>query len=124
MLHTPHNSLKAKDVNGQRQADFIDCIAWDKQAEFLQQWFTKGMLAIVTGRIQSRNWQDKNGNKRISIEINCEEISFGETKKSRESGTLSLGGNGEPVPPTNSPLPPDDSGFQQLAEGDDSDVPF
>lgn len=73
-----------KGPNGERQTDFIDCVAWGRQAEFVSQWFTKGMMAIVVGRIQSRNWEDKNGNKRVSIEINVDEVSFGETKKSRE----------------------------------------
>lgn len=73
-----------KGSDGERQTDFIDCVAWGRQAEFLNQWFKKGMMAIVVGRVQSRNWEDKNGNKRVSIEINVDEVSFGETKKSRE----------------------------------------
>lgn len=93
-----------KDQSGNKQTDFIDCVAWGKQADFVCQWFTKGMLAVVCGRVQSRNWQDKNGNKRTSIEVNCEEVSFGETKKSREQG-----GAGS-------------DNFEEL--GDDDDVPF
>lgn len=73
-----------KDGNGNKQTDFVNCVAWDKRAEFVHQWFAKGMLAIVVGMIQSRNWKDKNGNNRTSIEVICNEISFGETKKSRE----------------------------------------
>lgn len=72
-----------KNENGQYIADFIDFVAWGKIGEFVKQWFTKGMVAIVVGRIQSRNWEDKNGSKRTTIEINVNEISFGETKKSR-----------------------------------------
>lgn len=71
-----------KDQNGERQTDFIDCVAWGRQAEFVAQWFTKGSMAIVVGRIQSRRWQDQNGNNRTAIEVNCDEVSFGETKKS------------------------------------------
>ena len=93
-----------KDQNGNKQTDFIDCVAWGKQADFVCQWFTKGMMAVVCGRVQSRNWQDKNGNKRTSIEVNCEEVTFGETKKSREQG-----GAGS-------------DNFEEL--GDDDDVPF
>lgn len=70
-----------KGPNGERQTDFIDCVAWGKQAEFVKSWFAKGMMAIVVGRIQSRNWQDKNGNKRTSIEVNTDEVKFGESKK-------------------------------------------
>lgn len=76
-----------KDANGEKQTDFIDCVAWSKQAEFVAQWFSKGMMAIVVGRIQSRKWQGQNGNNRTAIEINCEEVSFGETKKNRDSNS-------------------------------------
>ena len=77
-----------KDQNGERQTDFIDCVAWGRQAEFVAQWFTKGSMAIVVGRIQSRRWQDQNGNNRTAIEVNCDEVSFGETKKSRDAYRL------------------------------------
>ena len=76
-----------KDANGEKQTDFIDCVAWGKQAEFVSQWFSKGAMAIVVGRIQSRKWQDQNGNNRTAIELNCEEVSFGETKKNRDSNS-------------------------------------
>ena len=121
--------------NNERVTDFIDCVAWGRTAEFMQQWFTKGMLAIVVGRIQSRSWEDRNGNKRVSIEINCDEVSFGETKKSRENGGSYAGGYGNgsqlrpegqsygsqaPIPSFD--LPADDSDFAELA--DDGEVPF
>ena len=72
---------------GERQTDFIDIVAWRRTAEFVSQWFTKGMMIIVTGSIQSRNWQDKNGNNRTSVEVVADEVQFGESKKSRESNT-------------------------------------
>lgn len=130
-----------KDASGNKQTDFIDCVAWGRQAEFLTQWFQKGMLAIVVGRIQSRNWEDKNGNKRVSIEVVCDEISFGETKKSREENAYSGGGydrapQGDsygapqsgsysaPAAPTFD-LPTGDSDFAELSDDDDEgDVPF
>ena len=65
-----------KDQNGERQTDFIDCVAWGRQAEFVAQWFTKGSMAIVVGRIQSRRWQDQNGNNRTAIEIVASNINF------------------------------------------------
>lgn len=80
-----------KDANGERQTDFIDCVSWGKQAEFVKQWFQKGMMAIVTGRIQSRRWQDQNGNNRTAIEVVCEEVTFGETKRAREASGYSSG---------------------------------
>lgn len=123
-----------KDQNGNKQTDFIDCVAWGRQAEFVCQWFIKGMLAIVCGRIQSRNWEDKNGSKRTSIEINCDEISFGETKKSREQGGYGSYDSGSQIRPEGNngyrpqtapsfDLPVGNSDFAELAD-DDSDVPF
>lgn len=73
-----------KGANGERQTDFIDCTAWGKTAEFVSQWFRKGSLAIAVGRIQSRQWQDRGGSNRTAIEINCDEVLFGETKKQAE----------------------------------------
>lgn len=124
-----------KGPNGERQTDFIDCVAWSRSAEFVQQWFTKGMLAIVVGRVQSRSWEDKNGNKRVSIEINCDEVSFGETKKSRESNQGGAYDSGSQVRPESSysgaqtpapsfDLPAGDSDFAELTDDDESDVPF
>ena len=107
-----------KNQNGEYDTDFIDCVAWGKQAEFVSQWFTKGALAIVVGRIQSRNWEDKNGSKRVSIEINTEKISFGESKKSREQTASAR--QAAQVEPPSFDLPNDD--FSEI--DDDSDVPF
>lgn len=109
-----------KGQNGEKQTDFIDCVAWGRQAAFVANWFERGMLAIVVGRIQSRQWEDKNGSKRVSVEVNADEIQFGETKKSRGE---SYGRSS----PQNIASPPEfpnasDSEFTELA--DDSDVPF
>lgn len=95
-----------KDANGEKQTDFIDCVTWGKQAEFASQWFSKGMMVIVVGRIQSRKWQDQNGNNRTAIELNCEEVSFGETKKNHDSNSGRQ-----------------NSDFADMPE-EDSDVPF
>ena len=110
------------DQSGQRQTDFIDCVAWGRMADFVCQWFAKGMMAIVCGRIQSRNWEDKNGNKRTSIEVHCAEVSFGETKKAREaSGNYSQSPRSAPQRPPNFDVGPAD--FEELDE-DDGDTPF
>ena len=112
-----------KGQNGERQTDFIDCIAWGRMADFVCRWFVRGIMAIVCGRVQSRNWEDKNGNKRTSIEVNCEEVSFGETKKAREASGGSAprpSAQAQPAPP-NFDVGPSD--FAELDE-DDSDVPF
>lgn len=105
-----------KGPNGERQTDFIDCVAWGRQAEFVSQWFTKGMLAIVVGRMQSSSYEDKNGNKRTRITVNCDEIQFGETKKAREANQRA--GGQDFTPP-----PPGDGDWSELPD-DEGDVPF
>ena len=105
-----------KGPNGERYTDFIDCVAWGKMAEFVTNWFAKGAMTIVVGRIQSRRWQDQNGNNRTAIEVNCAEVSFGETKKARDAV-------GQAVPQQPSCLPPDSEGFQEMQDNE-GDVPF
>ena len=65
---------------GEKQTDFLDCVAWKKTAEFVNNYFRKGGMAIVAGRLQSRQWQDKDGNKRTNWEIVCDNVYFGESK--------------------------------------------
>ena len=107
-------------ANGERQTDFIDCTAWGRQADFVEKWFTKGMLAIVCGSLQSSSYEDRNGNKRTKITVNCNEVQFGETKKAREANR-----NAEefPPPPGDGDFTPGDGeDYEELPEGDD--VPF
>ena len=68
----------------ERQTDFIDIVAWNKSAEFVSKYFTKGSLIIVTGRLQMRDWTDRDGNKRTSAEVVADRVMFGESKRSRE----------------------------------------
>ena len=107
-----------KNANGEREADFIDCAAWGSSAEFVQKWFAKGMMAIVVGRIQTRHWEDRNGNKRVSVGIQVDEITFDETKKAR------AGARGNDLMPELPPVDPDALGADDFAPLDDSDVPF
>ena len=107
-----------KNANGEREADFIDCAAWGSSAEFVQKWFAKGMMAIVVGRIQTRHWEDRNGNKRVSVGIQVDEITFGETEKAR------AGAHGNDLVPELPPVDPDALGADDFAPLDDSDVPF
>ena len=72
---------------GERQTDFIDIVAWRSTAEFVSKYFTKGSMAVVSGRLQIRDWTDRDGNKRRSAEVVAENVYFGESKRSRdESG--------------------------------------
>ena len=65
-----------RDANGQNQADFFDVVAWERSAEFVCRYFQKGSLIAVDGRLQSRQYQDKNGNNRQAIEIVAQNINF------------------------------------------------
>ena len=67
---------------GERQTDFINCVAWRGTAEFVSKYFQKGSMAVVSGRLQIRDWTDKDGNKRRNAEVLAESIYFGEAKRS------------------------------------------
>jgi single-strand DNA-binding protein len=69
-----------KDSNGQKETDFIDCVAWGKTGEFAEKYFSKGKMMVASGRLQIRSWTDKNDNKRKNAEVNVENIYFGESK--------------------------------------------
>ena len=65
----------------EKQTDFIPCVAWRGTAEFVSKYFTKGSMAVVSGRLQLRDWTDKDGNKRRTAEVVAESVYFGESKK-------------------------------------------
>ena len=65
-----------RDANGQSQADWLDVVAWDRTAEFVCKYFQKGSLIAIDGRLQSRSYQDKNGNNRTAIEIVANNVNF------------------------------------------------
>ena len=109
---------------GERQTDFIDIVAWRGTAEFVSKYFTKGQMAAVTGRLQIRDWTDRDGNKRRSAEVVADNIYFTESKRSRESS----GGYNPPVDHGNDfgrgyDTPVAGSDFTELDE-DDGDLPF
>lgn len=72
---------------GEKETDFIDCNAWRSTAEFVAKYFTKGSMAIVSGRLQIRNWTDKEGNKRRNAEVVADSVYFGDSKKSSEGNS-------------------------------------
>lgn len=69
-----------KSQSGDKETDFIDVVAWRQTAEFVARYFTKGRMAVVEGRLQIRDWQDNNGNKRRSAEVIADSIYFGDSK--------------------------------------------
>ena len=72
------------DESGQRGADFIDCVAWRGTAEFVYNYFAKGRMAVVTGRMTSNSWQDRDGTKRKSLELTVQSIYFGDSKPKQD----------------------------------------
>ena len=84
--------FSAKD-GGERETDFIDCVAWRQTGEFVSKYFTKGRMAVVSGRLQIRNWNDKDGNKRRSAEVVADNVYFGDSKRDDQGGSSSYGGN-------------------------------
>lgn len=81
---------------GEKETDFIDCVAWRQTGEFVSKYFTKGSMIVVSGRLQIRNWTDKDGNKRKTAEIVADNVYFGESKRDKDArGTsTSTGGYG------------------------------
>ena len=61
---------------GEKETDFIDCVAWRQTGEFVSRYFTKGSMIVVSGRLQIRDWTDKNGNKRKSAEVQVDNAYF------------------------------------------------
>ena len=77
---------------GERETDFIDCVAWRQTGEFVSKYFTKGRMIVVSGRLQIRSWTDKDGNKRRTAEVVADNCYFGDSKRDGDSGSA-FGGN-------------------------------
>ena len=76
-----------------RKADFIDCVAWRQTGEFISKYFTKGRMIVVDGRLEMRDWTDKDGNKRTSAEVVVANAYFGDSKRDGDSSGSAYGGN-------------------------------
>ena len=100
----------------ERQTDFIDCVAWRQTAEFISKYYTKGSMAVVDGRLQLRDWVDKEGNKRRNAEVVIDNIYFGESKR-RDSEPRVTYDAASSAPATSN------SGFDELTE-EDGELPF
>ena len=83
---------------GEKETDFINCVAWRQKGEFVSKYFSKGSMIVVSGRLQIRNWTDKDGNNRTTAEIVAEEVYFGETKKEKANTEINTYNN-YPLPP-------------------------
>ena len=85
-----------RNENGEKETDFIDCVAWRNTAEFVSKYATKGRMVVVSGRLQVRSWTDKEGNKRRTAEVVADNCYFGESKRNdggSYGGGNSYGGN-------------------------------
>ena len=76
---------------GEKETDFIDCVAWRQTGEFVSKYFAKGSMIVVSGRLQIRSWNDKDGNKRRTAEVVADNVYFGESRRANEGNTY--GGN-------------------------------
>ena len=76
---------------GEKETDFIDCVAWRQTGEFVSKYFTKGRMIVVSGRLQIRSWTDKDGNKRRTAEVVADNCYFGDSKRDGEAGGASYG---------------------------------
>ena len=128
--------FKSRD-GGDRATDFIDIVAWRTTAEFVSKYFTKGRMAVVEGRLQIRDWTDKDGNKRRTAEVVADQVYFGDSKRDGDGGGFSGGysqggysqGGGYAAGGYSAPAP---SGYgapmggDQFAElsDDDGELPF
>ena len=109
---------------GDKQTDFIDCVAWRQTAEFVSKYFAKGSMAVVSGRLQIRDWTDREGGKRRSAEVVVDNIYFGDSKR-RDGDSGDYRGNSYNSSNSGSYSTPAVSrgGFEELGD-DDGELPF
>ena len=100
----------------EKQTDFIDCTAWRHTAEFVSKYFSKGRMAVVSGRLQIDNYTDNDGNKRKAAKVIADNIYFGDSKKDGTAGGQSDGQNTEQIAPASAGFVP--------ADVDSGELPF
>ena len=106
--------------SGEKETDFIDCVAWRQTGEFVSKYFTKGRMAVVSGRLQVRKWKNKDGENRYSTEVVADNVYFGDSKREESNGG-NYGGYNAPALPENPATPASD--FAML-DDDDASLPF
>ena len=110
-----------KSQSGEKETDWIDIVAWRNTAEFVSKYFQKGRMAIVEGRLQTRDWTDKDGNRRVAVEVVADNIYFGDSKRDGGNNFDTAPSFGAPMGGYAAPV-----GNNQFAEIDeeDGDLPF
>ncbi len=124
---TPVCSFSIAIDNGygeNRSTDFINCVAWNKTAEFVEKYFTKGRMIIVVGRIQTRTWEGQDGKKNYATEVVASEVSFGESKRSAEDGGYSAPSASATVSAAAIPEMPTDTEDDFVTLETNDDLPF
>lgn len=120
------------DPSGEKETDFINCVAWRQKAEFVSTYFEKGSMVVVSGRLQIRKWTDDNGNNRTTAEIVADSVYFGESKKEKNNASPYTAPNPygsvpyyQPYssPFNNNGVKPATSDFAML-DDDDAQLPF
>ena len=101
--------------SGEKETDFIECVAWRQTGEFVSKHFTKGRMIVVSGRLQIRKWNDKDGNKRSTAEVVADNVYFGDSKPTTENSTAVPNSYAKPQAPA--------SDFAML-DDDDAQLPF
>ena len=94
-----------KGADGEKATDFLDIVAWRQTAEFVSKYFTKGRMAVVDGRLQLRDWTDRDGNKRRSAEIVANSVNFGDSKPKEQGQAAPSSGYGAGVQVAGGELP-------------------
>ena len=117
-----------RSQSGERETDFIDIVAWRQTAEFVCNYFSKGRMAVVEGRLQIRDWKDKEGNNRRSAEVYADNVYFGDSRRDgaqgggydapRQAPSYGNAGGGYSAPSIGEP-----SGFAEL-DDQDGELPF
>jgi single-strand DNA-binding protein len=99
---------------GEKETDFIDCVAWRGTGEFVSKYFTKGSMAVVSGRLQIRSWNDKDGNKRRTAEVVADNVYFGDSKRGTDNSQAAPAYGGYTAPTQD---------YAQITD-DDAQLPF
>ena len=111
-----------KSTSGEKETDFIECVAWRNTGEFVGKYFTKGRMAVVSGKLQIRGWTDKDGNKRRTAEVLAENVYFADSKSASNDNHAQTGGFVPPAYPAPNYAPPA-SDFAPL-DDEDAQLPF
>ena len=104
-----------KSADGERAVDYIDIVAWRSTAEFVSKYFAKGRMAVVDGRLQLRDWVDRDGNNRRSAEVVANSVNFGDSRPQNQP---------VPAPAYAGVSTASGQGWSDAVEPDDGDLPF